>query len=215
MPAPKKPTPLRYCEECEKQLERKRLPNGDLEYLIHFNRRKFCDQCCMGLNFDRRHSPDAGWSAAHWEARSLVPPGPCVRCGKPQAKDVHHKDLDFQNNSLTNLERICRSCHNRSTEIRLMRDLWQASEGIGVLRNALSAIQEARRPTGREGQPVRTDTQGQRTKPTEGLQGAGLLGQVPREGVLQQTCPASGQGTLGQPQLTRREAALVRWWSEG
>lgn len=30
----KKPTPERYCEYCGKKLERKRLPNGDLEYLI-------------------------------------------------------------------------------------------------------------------------------------------------------------------------------------
>lgn len=44
MPAHPKPTPMRCCEFCKKKLERKRLPNGDLEYLIHFNRRKYCDQ---------------------------------------------------------------------------------------------------------------------------------------------------------------------------
>lgn len=113
MPAHRKPTPERYCEECGTRLERKCLPNGDLEYLIHFNRRKFCDQRCMGANFDRRHSHDVGWSTAHYHARKIVPKGPCCRCGKPQAKDVHHKDGNHLNNSPENLERICRGCHSR------------------------------------------------------------------------------------------------------
>lgn len=112
MPAHKKPTPELYCQECGKKLERKRLPNGDLEYLIHFNRRKFCGRLCMGKNFDRRHSPDVGWSTAHYHARKVKAKGPCNRCGKPSAKDVHHKDGNHLNNSTENLERICRSCHN-------------------------------------------------------------------------------------------------------
>jgi DNA (cytosine-5)-methyltransferase 1 len=40
---------------------------------------------------------------------------------------------------------------------RFLRDLWLASEGLGLLREALSAAQEARRPTCREGQPAHTD----------------------------------------------------------
>lgn len=112
MPMPLKPTPVRYCAECAKKLERKRLPSGDLESLHHFNRRKFCDQRCMAASFDRRHSQDVGWSTAHYHARKIVPMGPCSRCAKPQAHDVHHKDGNHLNNSPENLERICRSCHN-------------------------------------------------------------------------------------------------------
>jgi DNA (cytosine-5)-methyltransferase 1 len=41
---------------------------------------------------------------------------------------------------------------------RFMRDLWQASEGLGILRQALSAVQEARRPTSREGQSAHQDS---------------------------------------------------------
>ena len=120
MPAHKKPTPERYCEHCSTKLERKRLPNGDLEYLIHFNRRKFCDAKCMGAAFDQRHSAEVGWSTAHYHARKMVPPGCCSRCGKPDARDVHHKDLNHLNNSPDNLERICRSCHNREHRQRAL-----------------------------------------------------------------------------------------------
>lgn len=113
MPAKLKETPERYCEYCGKRLERKRLPNGDLEYLIHFNRRKFCDRLCMAQAFDVRETTDnPSWSTAHYHARKLIPPGPCVRCGKPNASDVHHKDGNHQNNAPENLERICRSCHS-------------------------------------------------------------------------------------------------------
>jgi len=113
MPAHKKSTPERYCEFCDKPLERKRLPNGDLEYLIHFNRRKFCGRLCMAQAFDARETTDnPSWATAHYHARKLIPPGPCARCGALNARDVHHKDGNHQNNSPENLERICRSCHN-------------------------------------------------------------------------------------------------------
>lgn len=113
MPAHKKPTPERYCEYCGKKLERKRLPNGDLEYLIHFNRRKFCDRLCMAKAFDERPVKDnPQWTTAHYHARKIVPAGSCERCGSPNASDVHHKDGDWTNNNPDNLERLCRSCHN-------------------------------------------------------------------------------------------------------
>ena len=35
-----------------------------------------------------------------------------MKCGAPDALDVHHRDGDPWNNVATNLERICRSCHN-------------------------------------------------------------------------------------------------------
>ena len=113
MPMPRKPDPLKHCAHCGERLARKRLPSGDLESLLHFKRRKFCNQACMGQAFDQRHSAEVGWSAAHSVARSLVPMGPCNRCGKQSARDVHHKDGNHLNNSPENLERICRSCHNQ------------------------------------------------------------------------------------------------------
>lgn len=40
---------------------------------------------------------------------------------------------------------------------RFMRDLWVASEGLGVLREALSAVQKARRPARSEDQSAHSD----------------------------------------------------------
>jgi hypothetical protein len=48
----------------------------------------------------------------HKEARQLVGPGPCERCGRANALDVHHRNGDWHDNRRENLERICRSCHN-------------------------------------------------------------------------------------------------------
>ena len=118
---------------------------------------------------------------------------------------------------------------------RLMRDLWFASEGVGVLRDALSAIQEARRPAGREGQPIRAGAQGQRAASAEDLQGAGLHGQVSRERVLHQACAAgkardsregateqerSGKGRVGETpfavrRLTVEECEFLQGFPRG
>lgn len=113
MPARKKLTPERYCEYCGKKLERKRLPNGDLEYFIHFNRRKYCDRICMAMEFDSRHNPSVLPSSGHHHARQMMTPGLCERCGAANASDVHHRDGNPQNNLQGNLMRICRSCHMR------------------------------------------------------------------------------------------------------
>ncbi|CAO4179086.1 HNH endonuclease signature motif containing protein [Methylorubrum populi] len=113
MPMPRKPDPIKHCEHCGKQLARKRLPSGALESLLHFGRRKFCDQDCMAKAFDARPTTGTAWATTHHHSRKLVVPGPCERCGKPDASDVHHRDGNHLNGSPENLERICRSCHIR------------------------------------------------------------------------------------------------------
>src|SRR5690606_7451411 len=114
MPMPRKPDPEKYCEHCGKRLARKRLPSGDLESLLHFNRRKFCDQKCMGASFDARPTKGTSWMTTHYHARRMVPHGPCSVCGKQEARHVHNVDGDHRNNPPENLVRICRSCHNKA-----------------------------------------------------------------------------------------------------
>jgi DNA (cytosine-5)-methyltransferase 1 len=52
-------------------------------------------------------------------------------------------------------------------EARFMRDLWQAAEGLGVLRQALSAVQEMGRSARREAQPAQAGSAVRRLTPTE------------------------------------------------
>lgn len=114
MPMPRKPTPEKSCEACGSRMVRKRLRDGSLESLLHFGRRKFCDKTCMAEGFrGRTLTAHPGWSAGHYRARQLIAPGPCSTCGKPNARDVHHKDGDHTNNARPNLIRLCRSCHVR------------------------------------------------------------------------------------------------------
>lgn len=79
--------------------------------MLHFSRRKFCGKTCFFADLEARPETGMGWMTTHRRARKLVPPGPCVRCGAPKAKDVHHRDGNHTNNLRENLERICRSCH--------------------------------------------------------------------------------------------------------
>lgn len=44
-------------------------------------------------------------------ARRLVAVGPCEVCSERDASDIHHKDKDPQNNTTSNLVRVCRPCH--------------------------------------------------------------------------------------------------------
>lgn len=134
MPAHRKPTPLRHCESCGSQLERKRLPNGDLEYLIHFNQRKYCSRGCMAKAFESKPvTSNPSWMTAHYHARKICPTGPCTSCGKAGRTDVHHKDGNWQNNSPGNLVRLCRSCHlkeHRSNPALPCDDLPQSNASV-------------------------------------------------------------------------------------
>ena len=115
MPMPRKPDPERYCEACGTRLARKRYSNGKLESLLHFSRRPYCDRECMRQGFRQKPKTTSGnWSTMHRQARLLKPDGPCEECGSASNVDVHHVDHNWQNNSLENLKRLCRSCHLRA-----------------------------------------------------------------------------------------------------
>lgn len=62
-----------------------------------------------------KHGRDIGWYKYHKKAREKkhLLPQECARCGWDKDLIIHHKDYDISNNSLSNLEHMCRSCHRK------------------------------------------------------------------------------------------------------
>lgn len=105
---------IRYCEYCNKPMERKRYSNGELMSWTHYNRQKYCDKECMKAAFANKPKTGTSWMTVHYHARKLIPSGSCEICGSDRNIDVHHKDGNPQNNSIDNLQRLCRSCHMKA-----------------------------------------------------------------------------------------------------
>ena len=99
-----KETPLKFCAYCNKKLERKRFYNGSLEYLIHFERRKYCDRECMANSYKEKPKTDnPSWAVSHHRSRELKEADRCEICESTKNVDIHHIDGDWQNNSEQNL----------------------------------------------------------------------------------------------------------------
>lgn len=106
-----------YCLFCGKELVRKRI-NGRLEDFTVYQRRKYCNMDCFQndriLNFSKTHH-DQDYRCSHATAQKLAKrflnTEMCELCGSTKKLDVHHKDEDYNNNNITNLQILCRSCH--------------------------------------------------------------------------------------------------------
>jgi hypothetical protein len=108
---PRKPTPIKFCASCGEQLNRKTQPSGRLEALLHFGRRKFCDQACMAVGFTGRFKTLVLPAEGRYRARTIRRRTVCEQCGATWGLDVHHKDENPLNNDPENLIVLCRSCH--------------------------------------------------------------------------------------------------------
>lgn len=112
----KKEDPVKYCRYCNKLLTRKRY-NGRLEDLNVFKKRLYCDYICMRKDKINISINNASWSNSHTTARNInklfINVAQCEMCGKDGKLDVHHKDGNYQNNKISNLQILCRSCHNK------------------------------------------------------------------------------------------------------
>jgi len=82
---------------------------GDrLEDLGVFKRRKYCDKQCMAAH----HATQEPTSKAghQWRSRRHRKSA-CERCGSTEKLHVHHKDNNWRNGDISNLETLCASCH--------------------------------------------------------------------------------------------------------
>lgn len=104
-----------YCKYCGKLLERNRFSSGRLEDFSAFKRRVYCNRKCMRMGFLKIGSFNQSYRNAHQTAIQIMNllgvEKKCSKCGKTKNVDVHHKDTNYQNNNIDNLEYLCRSCH--------------------------------------------------------------------------------------------------------
>lgn len=95
---------IKYCECCGKEMQRKRF-NRTLEDLSAFQRRRFCSLSCANTRTDlTRH----GYS---WRARKHLKRN-CEACGYTRALQAHHMDQDIANNEGSNIQTLCKHCHD-------------------------------------------------------------------------------------------------------
>lgn len=95
--------PQKFCEECGIQFYRKRFGKR-LEDLTAFKKRKFCSLSCAGI---RKVLTKHGYS---WRARKHLKKK-CEACGQKEKLQAHHLDQTIQNNSRSNIQTLCKSCH--------------------------------------------------------------------------------------------------------
>lgn len=111
MPRPRLPEPEKYCEHCGVKLERK-VFNGRLEDLSVFRRRKYCSLTCA--NSKKQSLTKHGYS---WRARKFLKIS-CEACGHPYSLQAHHIDQDITHNDESNIQTLCKHCH----------DFWHATQ---------------------------------------------------------------------------------------
>ena len=111
MPVPKKPTPEKYCMNCNTKMERKDI-NGRLEDLAAFKKRKYCNRSCMAEAYEgvikNKNSRNYHRQSAKTVKQS------CEVCGSKIGLHVHHVDENGMNNSVSNLMTLCSSCHREA-----------------------------------------------------------------------------------------------------
>ena len=126
------PHEIRYCKYCGKPMARKRWSNGELQAWQHYNQQTYCNRECMIAAFKERPKTGTSWMTVHKYARQIKPKGSCEICGSTKNVDVHHMDFNPQNNSLDNLQRLCRSCHLKAhRKPRVCSICGQRAKGYG------------------------------------------------------------------------------------
>lgn len=105
MPMPRKPDPKKSCEHCGVALVRKMF-GPTLEDRGAFLRRKFCSLTCA--NSKRGPLTKHGYS---WRARKHLKTA-CEACGHTRSLHAHHVDQNPANNGPSNIQTLCKHCHD-------------------------------------------------------------------------------------------------------
>lgn len=107
--------PVKFCENCGKQLSPKVYASGSQESMAEFGKRRFCNRKCKGEGSRLPNGPKLGGLPHRGRkiARRKVVKTKCSVCSTTERLEVHHKDGDATNNSLDNLQVVCMDCHRK------------------------------------------------------------------------------------------------------
>ena len=106
MPMPRKKDPSKNCEHCGEGMERTRM-SGRLEDRTAFLNRKYCNTRCMALAMMKEFPT----RSAIQKRIAVHRKDSCESCGGQKRLGIHHKDRNWRNNELSNLQTLCASCH--------------------------------------------------------------------------------------------------------
>ena len=104
-----KQEPEKFCKTCGSKMARQRF-NGRLEDLTGFKKRLYCNQDCMGADYEGTIKVMNDKNSRRQSAKTRK--ANCEICGKT-AHHVHHRDENPQNNDPANLQSLCASCHKK------------------------------------------------------------------------------------------------------
>lgn len=101
------------CQHCGIVIIPKIFGDGYEERGCAFYKRKYCSLKCFGESQRgvwRVANPQS--MAAHHRARRIfIKLGICELCREHKKTEIHHKDRDWRNNDIQNLQELCHRCH--------------------------------------------------------------------------------------------------------
>lgn len=109
MGRPEIPMPDKPCEQCGTPMSRRRF-NGRLEDRGVFRRRRFCNLRCSGDSMVT-DAPTLGTLRSR--SRRVPLARSCDHCGDSRLLNRHHRNGDKADNSPSNVQTLCASCHTR------------------------------------------------------------------------------------------------------
>lgn len=112
----------KYCSDCSKYLARARALEKYYEKADNSEYRERNREYCRAYyRGERRGYNQKGENNNNWKGGAgyyqQFRGSCCERCGSTEFLVVHHRDHNHYNNSLENLETLCKSCHQVEHEV--------------------------------------------------------------------------------------------------